>query len=116
MLICGPPNILFPRICGFGHGLCGRDIGAHQAEFGQDSLFKLGKVFHLPSAAILFLLECSPKVFYGAEGGHGWWVVVFGDVADSFVFEELLGCIGVVGQRQFKPEVVPMISVLFSNE
>ena len=84
--------------------------------FSQDSLLELGKVFRLPSAVILFLFECSPKVFYGTEGGHGWWFVVFGDVANSFVFEEILGCIGIVGQRQFKPEVVPMISVLFSNE
>jgi hypothetical protein len=68
----------------------------------------LGKVFHLPSAAILFLLECSPKVLYGAEGGNGWWVAVFGDVADSFIFKELLGCIGVVGQCQIRPEVVQL--------
>ena len=86
------------------------------ADFSQDSLFELGEVLLFPSAAILFLLECSPKVFYGAERGHAWLVVVFGDVADSFFFQELLGYIGVVGQRQFKPEVVPMISVLFSNE
>ena len=77
---------------------------------------ELGEVFRLPSAAILFLLECSPKVFYGAEGGHGWWVVVLGDIADSLVFEELLGCIGVVGQSQIRPEVVPMIAVLFPDE
>ena len=86
------------------------------AGFSHDFLFELGKVFRLPSAAILLLFECSPKVFYGAEGGHGWWVVVFGDVADSFVFEELLGCISVVGQCQIRPEVVPMIAVLFSDE
>ena len=43
-------------------------------------------------------------------------MAVFGDVADSFVFEELLGCIGVVGQRQIRPEVVPTIAVLFLDE
>ena len=91
-------------------------INQNLASFSQDSLFELGKVFCLPSTAILFLLECSPKVFHGAEGGHGWWVAVFGDVANSFVFEELLGCIGVVGQRQIRPEVVPMIAVLFLDE
>ena len=35
------------------------------------------------------------------------------DVADSFVFEELLGCIGEVGRCQIRPEVVPTIAVLF---
>ena len=86
------------------------------AGFSQDSLFELGEVFRLPSAAILFLLECSPKVFYRAEGGHGWWVVKLGDVADSFIFEELLGCIGIVGRYQIRLEVVPIIVVLFSDE
>ena len=74
-------------------------------------MFELGEVLCLPFAAILFLpyFECNPKVFYGAEGGHGWWVVVFKDVADSFVF----GCIGEVGRCQIRPEVVPTIAVLF---
>ena len=27
-----------------------------------------------------------------------------------------MGCIGVVGQRQIRPEVVPMIAVLISDE
>ncbi len=84
--------------------------------FSQDSLFELGKVFRLPSAAILLFLECSPKVFYGVERVHSWWVVVFGNVADFFIFEELLGYIGVVGQGQIRPEVVPMVAVLFSDE
>ena len=75
-----------------------------------------GEVFRLPSAAVFFLLECSQKVFYGAEGGHSWWVVVFGNVADSFAFEKLLGCISVVGRCQIRPEVVLMITVLFSDE
>ena len=37
-------------------------------------------------------------------------------MADSLVFEELLGCIGVVGHRQIRPEVVPIIAVLFPDE
>ena len=80
------------------------------AGFSQDSLFELGEVFCLPFSAILFLLECSPK------GRREARVVVFGDLADSFVFEELLGCIGIVGRCQIRPEVVPMIAVLFSDE
>ncbi len=43
-------------------------------------------------------------------------VVIFGDIADSFFFEELLGCISVMGRCQIRPEVVPMIAVLFSDE
>ena len=119
MLICGLPNILFPRTSGFGHGLCGRDLGAHLAEFSglsQNSLFELGDVFRHPSAAIVFLLECILKVFYGVEGGHSWWIVVFGDIADSFIFQELLGCICIVGRRQIRLEVVPMITVLSPDE
>ena len=89
MLICGLPNFFFPPLLGLVTG-CAEEIQGHikqnLASFSQDSSFELGEVFCLPSAAILFLLECSPKVFYGAEEGHSWWVVMFGDVADSFVF------------------------------
>ena len=89
---------------------CAEEIQDHikqnLAGFSQDSLFELGKVFCLPSAVIIFLLDCSPKVLYGAEGGYGRWVVVSGDVSDSFVFEKLLGCISIVGRRQIRPEVV----------
>ena len=84
---------------------CAEEIQQNLAGFSQDSSFELGEVFCLPSA-ILFLFECSPKVFYGVEGGYGRWVVVFGDVSDSFVFEKLLGCISIVGRRQIRPEVV----------
>ena len=89
---------------------CAEEIQDHIMQnlacFSQDSLFELGKVFCLPSATIIFLLDCSPKVFYGAERGYGRWVVAFGDVSNSFVFEKLLGCIGIVGRRQIRPEVV----------
>ena len=89
MLICGLPNFFFPPFLGLVTG-CAEEIQGHikqnLASFSQDSSFELGEVFCLPSAAILFLLECGPKVFYGAEEGHSWWVVMFGDVADSFVF------------------------------
>ena len=80
---------------------------------------------------LLFLLDLTPPLS-GQSGGveddeaaaftaafeqsNGWWVVIFGDVADSIVFEELLGCTGVVGQCQIRPEVVPMIAVLFFDE
>ena len=76
------------------------------AGFSQNSLFELGKVFDLPFAVIIFLFDCNPKVFYGAEGGYRRWVVAFGDVSVSFVFEKLLGCISIVGRRQIRPEVV----------
>ena len=89
---------------------CAKEIQDHirqnLAGLSQDSLFELGKVFCLPSAVMIFFLDCSPKVFYGVEGGYGRWVVVFGDLSDSFVFEKLLGCINIMGQRQIRPEVV----------
>ena len=76
------------------------------AGFSQNSLFELGKVFYLPFAVIIFLFDCTLKVFDGSEEGYSRWFVVFGDVSDSFVFEKLLGCISIVSQRQIRPEVV----------
>ena len=87
-------------------GTVRRSFRQNLAGFSQNSLFELGKVFYLPFAVIIFLFDCSPKVFYGSEGGYSRWFVVFGDVSDSFVFEKLLGCISIVSQRQIRPEVV----------
>ena len=84
--------------------------------FGRDSSFELVEIFCLPPAAIHLLFECSPEVLDGAEGGHGWWVVVFGDEADSLVLEVLLSRIGVMGRCKIGPKVVPTIAVHFPNE
>ena len=89
---------------------CAEEIQDHirqnLAGFSQDSLFELGKVFCLPSAVIIFLLDCSPKDFYGAEGGYGRWIAVSGDISDSLVFEKMLGCISILSRRQIRPDVV----------